>query len=71
MSEYQKIEYLIDKDGKIAERVIDGHGNNCLAATEAIEASLGAITKRELLPEYYESDEQAIANPETQYEQQF
>jgi hypothetical protein len=68
MSEYQKIEYLIDKDGNIVERVIDGHGNTCLEATEGLEASLGAVTKRELLPEYYESDDRAIAIPETQYE---
>jgi hypothetical protein len=71
MSEYQKIEYLIDKNGKIAERVIDGHGNNCLAATEVIEASLGPVTQRELLPEYFESDDPAIATSETQLEQHF
>ena len=70
MSEYQKIEFLIDKDGKITERVIDGNANSCLGSTAAIEASLGQVTNRELLPEYYESNDNLIAETETQYEQQ-
>jgi hypothetical protein len=71
MSEYQKIEYLIDKSGKITERAIDGHGNACLGATSEIEASLGTVTNREFLPEYYESSELQELETETQYEQQF
>ena len=71
MSEYQKIEYLIDKDGKITERVIDGNSNTCLGTTSAIEASLGQVTNRELLPEYYEGNDLSISETETQYEQQF
>jgi Protein of unknown function (DUF2997) len=70
MSEYQKIEYLIDKDGKITERVIDANGNTCLGTTSAIEASLGQVTNRELLPEYYESNDNLITETETLYDQQ-
>lgn len=70
MSEYQKIEYLIGKDGKITERVIDANGNTCLGTTSAIEAALGQVTNRELLPEYYETNDNLITETETQYEQQ-
>ncbi|NJK60570.1 MAG: DUF2997 domain-containing protein [Oscillatoriales cyanobacterium SM2_1_8] len=57
MAEYQRIEYTIDRSGKITERVLGGQGTNCLAATAAIEADLGTVTQRELLPEYYETPE--------------
>ncbi len=57
MAEYQRIEYTIDRNGKITERVLGGQGTNCLAATAAIEADLGTVTHRELLPEYYETPE--------------
>ncbi|HAN45221.1 MAG TPA: hypothetical protein DCQ32_01555 [Cyanobacteria bacterium UBA8156] len=57
MAEYQRIEYTIDRNGKITERVLGGQGTNCLATTAAIEADLGTVTHRELLPEYYENSE--------------
>jgi len=61
MAEYRKVEYRIGKNGKITEKVIDGTGENCLETTETIEKDLGKIENRELLPEYYE-DEDNINN---------
>jgi len=57
MSEYQRIEYLIGKDGKITERVINGSGTECVSATSGIETALGEVVNRDLLPEYYEIPE--------------
>lgn len=57
MAEYQRIEYKIGKDGKITEKVIDASGNSCLQPTQALEEALGEVESRELLPEYYEGDE--------------
>lgn len=52
MAEYRRIEYIIGKDGKVTERVIGGVGADCLNAGLGIEASLGEVKQRELLPEY-------------------
>jgi hypothetical protein len=60
MSEYQRIEYHISKDGKITEKVINGQGETCTNITKDIEKTLGQIEKQELLPEYYENNEQII-----------
>lgn len=49
------IEYLIQPDGTIIERVINGEADSCLTATSAIEAELGVVEQRQLLPEYYET----------------
>jgi len=57
MAEYRKVEYRIGKDGKITEKVIDGTGESCTETTEKIEKDLGTIEARELLPEYYENEE--------------
>jgi hypothetical protein len=57
MAQYQRIEYLIGKDGKITERVLGGSGAECVAATSGIEASLGQVQQRDLLPEYYETSD--------------
>ena len=65
MAEYQKIEYRIDKDGKISEKVIDGSGSSCVDATKDVEAALGKVDERELLPEYYQGEEYLTAT-ETQ-----
>lgn len=73
MSQYQRIEYLIGKDGKIVERAIDISGNECVAITAQIESDLGKVETRELLPSYYETAEQNInryAVEQAQYEQQ-
>jgi hypothetical protein len=60
MSQYQRIEYLIGKDGKIVERAIDISGSECVAITAQIESNLGKVETRELLPNYYETTEQNI-----------
>lgn len=57
MTEYQKIEYRIGKDGKIIETVLNASGSSCTNTTQGIEDALGEITSQELLPEYYESEE--------------
>lgn len=60
MSQYQRIEYLIGKDGKIVERVIDMSGSECVAITAEIESNLGKVETRELMPNYYETAEQDV-----------
>ncbi|CAD5911701.1 DUF2997 domain-containing protein [Planktothrix agardhii] len=65
MAEYQKVEYRIGKDGKITEKVIEGHGSNCVDATTQIESALGTIESQELLPEYYQ-DQELISSDEIQ-----
>ncbi|BAZ85099.1 DUF2997 domain-containing protein [Dolichospermum compactum] len=57
MAEYQKIEYRIGKDGKIVERVLNVTGSSCVETTKGLEKSLGQIESQELLPEYYEREE--------------
>ncbi len=57
MAEYQKIEYRISKDGKITETVVNASGSSCTETTSGIEKALGAVEDRELLPEYYEGEE--------------
>ncbi|MFM7602058.1 MAG: DUF2997 domain-containing protein [Pseudanabaena sp.] len=72
MSQYQRIEYLIGKDGKIVERAIDMSGNECVAITAEIESNLGKVETRQLLSSYYEPSEQNIdrnAIDQVQYDQ--
>ena len=57
MNEYQKIEYRIGKDGKITETVINASGSSCTSTTSEIEKALGEVESQELLPEYYEGEE--------------
>jgi hypothetical protein len=56
MAEYQRIEYRIGKDGKIVETVIGGLGPTCIQAKTGLEAELGQVERRELLPEYEEGE---------------
>lgn len=60
MAEYQQIEYHIGKDGKITERVINAIGSSCTQTTSGLETALGTIESQELLPEYYEGDENLL-----------
>jgi hypothetical protein len=60
MADYQKIEYRIGKDGKVTETVLNGTGESCTLATDALERSLGAIESRDLLPEYYEGEDNSL-----------
>lgn len=57
MAEYQKIEYRIGKDGKIIETVLNASGSSCTSTTQGIEQALGEVTAQELLPDYYEREE--------------
>ena len=66
MAEYQKIEYRIGKDGKVTETVINGNGETCTLATEDIEASLGKVESRELLPEYNDGADNYLVNEQSQ-----
>ena len=66
MAEYQKIEYRIGKDGKITEKVINASGESCTETTAPLEDALGKVESQELLPEYYQSEEN-LTNSETQY----
>lgn len=72
MSQYQRIEYLIGKDGKIVERAIDISGSECVAITAEIESNLGKVETRQLLPNYYENSGQNLdrnAIEQVQYDQ--
>ena len=57
MAEYQKIEYRIGKDGKIVETVLNASGTSCTNTTKGIEQALGEVSSQELLPQYYEGEE--------------
>ena len=57
MAEYQKVEYRIEKDGKITEEVINVSGSSCIETSLGVEKALGEVESQELLPEYYEGDE--------------
>lgn len=64
MAEYQKIEYRIGKDGKIIETVINASGSSCTITTKGIEQALGEVSSQELLPEYYEREEELTTQDE-------
>ncbi|MGL5059465.1 MAG: DUF2997 domain-containing protein [Microcoleus sp.] len=57
MAEYRKIEYRIGKDGKITETVLNATGASCTETTAPVEKALGKIESQELLPEYYQGEE--------------
>ncbi|MFB2983859.1 DUF2997 domain-containing protein [Microseira sp. BLCC-F43] len=57
MAQYQKVEYRIGKDGKIVETVLNGTGSGCRANTAGLEQALGEVESQELLPEYYQDEE--------------
>jgi Protein of unknown function (DUF2997) len=52
--QYYKIEFTINKDGSVTERVI-ATGSNCTAVTEQLEKAMGFVRDQELLPEYQET----------------
>jgi len=64
MAEYQKIEYCIGKDGKIIETVINASGSSCTNTTKGIEQALGEVSSQELLPDYYEREEELTTQDE-------
>ena len=63
MTDYQKIEYRIGKDGTITETVLNAAGLSCTEATVAIEHALGTVESQEFLPAYYEDEENLAVNP--------
>ncbi|MGE5658737.1 MAG: DUF2997 domain-containing protein [Actinomycetota bacterium] len=65
MAEYHKIEYRIGKDGKIVETVLNASGPSCTETTSGIETALGQVASRNLLPEYYQGEEN-LTREETQ-----
>jgi Protein of unknown function (DUF2997) len=64
MAEYQKVEYIISKDGKITEKVIEASGSSCTQTTQGLENAVGVVESQELLPEYYDGEED-LTNNET------
>ncbi|MGF1990601.1 MAG: DUF2997 domain-containing protein [Nostoc sp. ZfuVER08] len=70
MVEYQKIEYRIGKDGKITETVIAASGASCTNTTSGIEDALGDVETQELLPEYYEGEENVTGTEQQSLKQQ-
>ncbi|QIZ73220.1 DUF2997 domain-containing protein [Oxynema aestuarii] len=62
MAEYQKIEYRIGKDGNTIETAIEGSGTRCTEITAGLEAALGQVKSRELLPEYYHDRQEGYEN---------
>jgi hypothetical protein len=48
--QYQRIEFTINPDGSITEKVIDA-GTNCIDTTEGLEKAIGKVILREMLPE--------------------
>ncbi|KAF3884889.1 MULTISPECIES: DUF2997 domain-containing protein [Nostocales] len=69
MAEYQKVEYRIGKDGKITETVMNASGSSCTTTTSGIEQALGEIENQELLPEYYEGEENLSSTENQSIEQ--
>ncbi|MEG4850817.1 DUF2997 domain-containing protein [Microcoleus sp. B5-D4] len=48
--QYYKIEFTINKDGTVTEKVI-ASGANCTAVTQELEKAMGEVRSQELLPE--------------------
>lgn len=48
------VEIRVGKDGSVELRVLDAKGKRCLEATRELEDRLGVVTRRQLLPSYYE-----------------
>ncbi len=57
MTEYQRIEYRISKDGTVTEVVLNGTGTSCTTTTADVEQALGQVESQNLLPEYYAGEE--------------
>lgn len=56
MAEYQQIEYRILKDGTVQETVLQATGASCVQTTAGVEAALGTVQDRTLLPEYEQNE---------------
>ena len=60
--QYYKVEFTINKDGSVTEKVI-ASGTNCTAVTKELEKAMGEVRSQELLPEY---NQQSIENAESE-----
>jgi len=50
--QYYKVEFTINPDGTITEKVLNGSGSNCTELTKDLD--LGEVKSQELLPEYHQ-----------------
>ena len=53
--QYYQVEFTINPDGTITEKVLNGSGSNCTELTKDLD--LGTIKSQELLPEYQEQNQ--------------
>lgn len=68
MAEYQRVEYTIDKNGNIVERVLNATGSSCVDLTAELEEALGVVESKKLLPEYYaQHQEEEITGQQTNW----
>ncbi|BBD57195.1 MULTISPECIES: DUF2997 domain-containing protein [Planktothrix] len=52
--QYYKVEFTINPDGTITEKVLNGSGSSCTELTKDLE--LGEVKSQQLLPEYQEQN---------------
>ncbi|MBW4680637.1 MAG: DUF2997 domain-containing protein [Microcoleus vaginatus WJT46-NPBG5] len=52
---YYRIEFTINADGIVTEKVI-ATGPNCTAVTEGLEVAIGEVQSQEFLPQYNQPD---------------
>ncbi|CAD5983116.1 DUF2997 domain-containing protein [Planktothrix agardhii] len=60
--QYYKVEFTINPDGTITEKVLNGSGSNCTELTKDLE--LGEVKSQELLPEYQEQNQITLLQEE-------
>ncbi|GDZ95129.1 hypothetical protein PA905_33680 [Planktothrix agardhii CCAP 1459/11A] len=53
--QYYKVEFTINPDGTITEKVLNGSGSSCTELTQDLD--LGEVKSQELLPEYQEQNQ--------------
>lgn len=54
--QYYKVEFTINPDGTITEKVLNGSGNSCTELTKDLD--IGTIKSQELLPEYQQINQE-------------
>ncbi|CAD5984973.1 DUF2997 domain-containing protein [Planktothrix agardhii] len=60
--QYYQVEFTINPDGTITEKVLNGSGSNCTELTKNLE--LGEVKSQELLPEYQEQNQITLLQEE-------
>jgi Protein of unknown function (DUF2997) len=61
--QYYQVEFTINPDGTITEKVLNGSGSNCTELTKDLD--LGTIKSQELLPEYHQEINYQINQEDT------